>query len=758
MSAAAGLSLALAVLSMQSPPNGYAQDPGNPRKADGPVFVDAKIGTVSRQLLVAVAQSHGPRPLDLEDKPALLKPAAPRSDSDQDRIEALSMFSAARMLEKQQDYAGALRLYERAFRFDPDSLTVARAILPVADKLGRREEAIRYALKVVALDDVDPLLLRKLGAYLTEQGQWRQAVGLYAKSLAALTKTDTTLTGLLLEMEAGRVYHLTEQYPKAADCFARVLEALADPKKHGLEEESIKLVLGDPGPAYNLMGQCFLLAGRAKEAQAAMEKSNQLAPNPGLYALNLARLDQRGGRPREALDHLQACFDAHLASEGIQPYRLFGEVLESLKLGGELLPRLEKLHAADPANVPLAYYLADRYLDRKQFDKAEPLYRALVAKTPSGVGLRSLAAIYRQTKKPEALLEVLGELTEKSAAVDALGGEGRALDSDTAMVGALLDTAQKKLKSDEAKFPYAQRLAAALLALDAKRYDDAGALFEAAIRAKPDRKPEVLLAWGVGLLAAEQNAAAGKVLRRGIEEKALPADNPSFEYYLAGSLELEGKTDEALAVARAALAKKDDSPRFLSRVAWIQYHARRYDEARKTYQELIDRFDAESDEDDDRETLREARLALSNLDVEAGKLREGEEWLQQVLDEFPDDVAAMNDLGYLWADSGKRLNRALAMVQKAVDAEPDNSAYRDSLGWALYRLGRLPEAMVQLEKAAVLEADPAVLEHLGDVYASAQQPAKAKDAWQRAAAAYRKAKPPQDGKAQAAEKKIQKNP
>ncbi len=237
-------------------------------------------------------------------------------------------------------------------------------------------------------------------------------------------------------MEAGRVYHLADQYPRAADCFAKVLEALADPKKYGLEEESIKLVLGDPGPTYNLMGQCFLMAGRPKEAQAAMEKSNQVAPNPGLYGLNLARLDQRSGRPREALDHLQACFDAHLASEAVRPYRLLRELLESLKLSNELLSRLEKLHAADPANVPLAYYLADQYLERKQYDKAEPLYRALVAKTPSGVGLRSLVAIYRQTKKPEALLEVLGELTGKSGALDTLGEEGRALESDTATIGA----------------------------------------------------------------------------------------------------------------------------------------------------------------------------------------------------------------------------------------------------------------------------------------------------------------------------------
>ena len=61
-----------------------------------------------------------------------------------------------------------------------------------------------------------------------------------------------------------------------------------------------------------------------------------------------------------------------------------------------------------------------------------------------------------------------------------------------------------------------------------------------------------------------------------------------------------------------------------------------------------------------------------------------------MLDEFPDDAGAMNDLGYLWADQDKNLQRARRMIRKAVDAEPDNAAYRDSLGWVLFRLGRYP--------------------------------------------------------------------
>ena len=63
------------------------------------------------------------------------------------------------------------------------------------------------------------------------------------------------------------------------------------------------------------------------------------------------------------------------------------------------------------------------------------------------------------------------------------------------------------------------------------------------------------------------------------------------------------------------------------------------------------------------------------------------------------------------------------MIRQAVAAEPDNSAYRDSLGWVYYRLGRFPEAVVELEKAAADKSPTAeVLEHLGDAYAKAGQP------------------------------------
>ena len=134
-------------------------------------------------------------------------------------------------------------------------------------------------------------------------------------------------------------------------------------------------------------------------------------------------------------------------------------------------------------------------------------------------------------------------------------------------------------------------------------------------------------------------------------------------------------------------------------------------------------------------------MALSNLCALKGEIAQAEEWLEQVLDEFPDDKGAMNDLGYLWADANKNLGRAKRMIQAAVDAEPGNMAYRDSLGWVLFRLGKCREAVVELEKAAAdKKPDGVVFDHLGDAYRKLNQQDKAAAAWRRAAALFHKEK------------------
>jgi tetratricopeptide (TPR) repeat protein len=196
---------------------------------------------------------------------------------------------------------------------------------------------------------------------------------------------------------------------------------------------------------------------------------------------------------------------------------------------------------------------------------------------------------------------------------------------------------------------------------------------------------------------------------------------------------MDGRTDEAVAAARKGAELKPDDPRFFGRVAWVLYHSKRLEEAAKVYEELVEKFDDEHRSPEVRDVLRETRFILSNIAVIQQRYPEAEEWLEQVLDEFPDDIGAMNDLGYLWADQDKNLHRAERMIRMAVENEPENAAYRDSLGWVLYRLGRFAEAVTELEKAAELDPDAVILDHLGDAYRSLDQIDKARETWRKAA-------------------------
>jgi tetratricopeptide (TPR) repeat protein len=83
----------------------------------------------------------------------------------------------------------------------------------------------------------------------------------------------------------------------------------------------------------------------------------------------------------------------------------------------------------------------------------------------------------------------------------------------------------------------------------------------------------------------------------------------------------------------------------------------------------------------------------------------------------PDSPATENFLGFILADHDQELPEAEKLISRAVQQDPDNGAYIDSMGWLLYREGALDRARTQLERALALTGgDPVIHEHLGDVY------------------------------------------
>lgn len=89
--------------------------------------------------------------------------------------------------------------------------------------------------------------------------------------------------------------------------------------------------------------------------------------------------------------------------------------------------------------------------------------------------------------------------------------------------------------------------------------------------------------------------------------------------------------------------------------------------------------------------------------------------LRDVLKIDPNNVQALNALGYTLADRTNRYSEALGLIQRAMTLDPKDAAIIDSMGWVQYRLGNHNEAITYLRQALELTQDSEVAAHLGEV-------------------------------------------
>ncbi len=106
-----------------------------------------------------------------------------------------------------------------------------------------------------------------------------------------------------------------------------------------------------------------------------------------------------------------------------------------------------------------------------------------------------------------------------------------------------------------------------------------------------------------------------------------------------------------------------------------------------------------------------------------------------VMEEDPRQIAnASNYLGFMWVDHDQNVEEGGDLIKKALEIEPENGAYLDSLGWYYYKTNRFEDALGQLQQAVekLKPEDPVVYEHLGDTYLKLNDSAKALGSWQKA--------------------------
>lgn len=108
--------------------------------------------------------------------------------------------------------------------------------------------------------------------------------------------------------------------------------------------------------------------------------------------------------------------------------------------------------------------------------------------------------------------------------------------------------------------------------------------------------------------------------------------------------------------------------------------------------------------------------------------------LRAIIDDNPDNAAALNALGYMLAVSGERLEEAEDYIRRALELSPEDPAIIDSMGWVLFKQGRAEEALTYLERAHGDYPDPEVAAHLGEVLWTLGKRERARSVWDEALA------------------------
>ena len=671
-----------------------------------------------------------PTDSDWPSKLEPLHPLMPRDEFEIDRIHAAALFAEARILQQRGEKLAALRKYERSWRYHQNSETL-RGLVESAMDAQRFAEAADYVL----LDAGRTLFPdRTLLTLATSQSDRKRTTAeLYQLWLDSAENESNDQLYTLVSMETGRLYHDLEEYEKAAEAFKLVLEILDGKTKRQLSETQQNSLLKNPDKTFQMMADAMLKAGDFAQAESLYRRGNMRVANPARLSRQLARVALSKGdfaSARILLD--QSLKDDRNGRSLADSFQLLSEIMlaagaDEKQITGELIqliaPKFERFDDPELAN----FYVKQLRL-AGETERAIEVLQAEITKVtfPSNLH-RALIELYAEKNDADSLLKLLASLCDEPSQLKDVAEELNPIAKQEKLAAKLVELAEQNFAADGEldDEQTGQAIVSGFLALKLKRDNLAAGLLSFASKKSAGIALEIAQIQAAELADSGQHSAASKVLQLAIDNSDKEREYPFLWYLLAGHLEMAGESEQAIAAIEHALSVQPDSPMLRFRLGWIHYHAKQFQQAEAVFRKLVEDFHA-SREESLHPTLKTARMLLSSIANELNSPAQSQEWLEQILDESPRDPAALNDLGYQWVDRGVHLQRGWGMIATAVAADPKNAAYQDSLGWALFRLGRISEAIGALEKVVLSDdADGVMFRHLGEAYAADQQTQKA---------------------------------
>ena len=601
--------------------------------------------------------------------------------------EAYNQFLIAHRLEEKDDDAGAIAAYKRAMELDPNAADIPATLAGVYLRQNKAQEALSAAEQALKIAPANREANRVLG---TVYAAFAEAARENTRGRGNAARADDNMAKAIQHLEVAVDKSGGEADPNVRATLARLyVHAGAFDKAIPLLTD---LVNQEPswqdGPA--MLAEAYAGAGRSADAITWLEQ--RTANDPRMLP-TLADFYERDRRFTDAAAVYRRLLERNPRSTEVKT-RYAAALLNA---GGrdnvtKARDTLNDLVGSRGTEARPLYLLAQAQRRLGEYKDAEATARRVIALNKNSPwGYYALAETLEARHAYQAVVDELAPVVAEF--------KGKAADPsfDVSILLPHLGFAYQELG----------------------QHDKAIATFEEARKQSPDDPAVASYLIEANLAAKKYNAAADAA-------KAAVAQNPDDLRLLrlqAQALRHTGKGDQGLTMLENAVKAHGDDP-----VAYISL-AQAYADAEKGAQAVKVLQDAQAKFPGNDQIAFE----LGTVYDKQKKFPEAEAAFRSVLSRDPENASALNYLGYMLAERGERLDESVDYVKKALELEPDNGSYLDSLGWAYFKADKLDLAENNLRRAAdQLQSNSVIQEHYGQVLFKLGRYDEAIAAWTRA--------------------------
>ncbi len=589
--------------------------------------------------------------------------------------------------------------FKETLKYDPNATDAVVQLAEAYRRGGRVREAVVEARQLVEKDPDNLAAHRLLGrVYFQTLGETdagpseagatpKDTLALAIQEYEQIVRLAPDDTDSLLDL--ARLYRLANDLPKAEATLKQLLE----------EEPSSEVGLAALASVYSDKGEY-------QKAVELLTSATAESATPRLLA-SLAFAYEQAGNHDNAIDAYRRA--VQLDSKNFELRRRLAEVLLEAERLDEAMTEYQELAKSDPDDGEVAMRIAQIYRHQKKFADAQQWLEKAKKADPDNleIGFQE-ALLYESQGQFEGAITVLSDMvarmTRASGQYSPEEKRGRAIVLERLGV----------LYRDNEKYAEAVQTFDLLLALD-----------ENAARR------------GYAQVAETQRQAHNYEAARTALDQALVRfpDDRGFVLQKA-MLEAElGQLEPALQAVQEQLKETPDDRSLYITLAQVYERNKRYRDA----EEALAKAEALSKGPQELEDV----YFLGGAVYERQKKHDlAEQQFRKVLEINPESAVTLNYLGYMLADANIKLQESLELLKKAVELDPYNGAYLDSIGWAYFRLEKYDLAEDYLLRAVSrISRDATIHDHLGDLYFKTGRLHEAAAEWERALAAWQATSP-----------------